>query len=166
MFATAPLAAQGSMGMDKDKMAHGGMGMSDTAMKPVKFMAAAPHMASGSYQMMMVDGKHMLKISDDFTSSGSPDAYVYLAMDGKVDESAMELGRLSTMNGGASFNVRDDKKAMRYNTVVIYSKAHKLPIATAPLTMHDGMMKHDGMMMNHDTGMKKAGAMDGGGTPH
>ncbi|MGH7594229.1 MAG: DM13 domain-containing protein, partial [Gemmatimonadales bacterium] len=135
LLTVAPLAAQDQMGteMDKKKMDHGAMAMGDPAMTAVKFTAMAPHRASGSYQMTTVDGKHWIRISDDFTSSGSPDAFVYLAKDGRVDGSSLELGRLAAASGGGSFVIRDAKKAGQYNTVVIYSKAHKLPVAVAPL---------------------------------
>ena len=147
LLAAVPLAAQGSMGagmaMDKDKMDHGAMGMKEPA-------ALSVH-----------DGKLMLMISHDFTMRGSPDAIVYLAKDGKVDGTAMELGRLRVTGGDGSFTIRDQKRAMGYNTVVLYSKSQKLAVATAPLAP---MAPHDGAMMGHDTGMmKQPSAMGGGG---
>ena len=108
------------------------------------------------------DGKLRVMISHEFTAKGTPDAVVFLAKDGKVDGTAMELGRLRMTAGDGSYAVRDEKRAMGYNTVVLYSKSQKSSLATATLAP---MMDPKGAMMNHDTGMKKSGAMGGGGTP-
>lgn len=152
------------MGMEKGKMDHDKMMMKDRTMPTVAFTAVAPHTASGTYQIVVKDGKHWLKVSDDFTSGGSPDAFVYLAKDGKVDNSAVELGQLAATSGGGSFEIKDPKKLAWYNTVVIFSKAHNLPVATAPIHQmmkHDRMMAHDsGMMMKkHDEMMKRDSGM-------
>jgi hypothetical protein len=177
LLLAAPLAAQGGMGMAKDKtdkmdhgamgkMDHGQMTMKDHAMPAVAFTGVAPHTASGSYQIVVKDNEHFLKVGDDFRSTGAPDAFVYLAKDGKVDGSALELGQLASPNGGGAFPIPDMKRAAWYNTVVIWSKAHGAAVATAPLhggmdhgqmmEHHDGMMQqhHQGMMMDHDSMMK------------
>lgn len=155
LLLSAPLAAQAGEGMGMGKSDK--MTMKNHAMPAVPFAAMAPHTAAGSYQVVVENDKHSIKLSDDFSVGGAPDAFVYLAKDGKVDASALELGQLTSMSGSSSFTIPDEKKAMEYNTVVIWSKAHGAAIATAPLHQmmrHDRMMKHDSGMMSHDTGMK------------
>lgn len=158
LLCAAPLAAQAGSGMGMSKSAKmDKMKMMDHAMPAVSFTGVAPHTASGTYQVVVKGDQHWIKVADDFKSTNAPDGFVYLAKDGKVDGSAMELGELKGGQGGGSFEISDPKKAMGYNTVVIWSKAHNAAVATAPLHQmmrHDKMMKHDSAMMSHDTGMK------------
>ncbi|MGB7212021.1 MAG: DM13 domain-containing protein [Gemmatimonadales bacterium] len=156
LLLAAPLAAQagGGMGMDSGKMDHSKMMMKDHAMPAVAFEGVAPHTAAGTFTMSVKDGKHLLEISKDFTSTGSPDGFVYLTKDGKVDDTALELGELPGGQGGGTFTVPASAKVWEYNTVVVWSKAHHAVVGKAPL--HGmGMMKHGDGMMKHDTGMMK-----------
>ena len=159
LLLSAPLAAQAGAGMGKGqgKMDHDKMMMKDHVMPAVWFKGVAPHTASGSFTMSVKDGKHTLEVSKDFKSTNSPDGFVYLTKDGKVDASALELGELPGGQGGGTFAIPADAKVWEYNTVVVWSKAHNAAVAVAPLhgkMDHDSMMKAHGKMMDHDSMME------------
>lgn len=112
LFAASPLAAQ--------RMS-----------RPVFFTAYAPHSVAGSYQVVTQEGRHWLRLSDDFETRGAPDAFIYLTAGGVVGSTALEVAQIKDIGGG-TFLIPDGSSLSRYDTVIIWSIAHGTAIARAP----------------------------------
>ena len=133
-----------AMGMKKDAM-----GMKHDAMAMVKgtFAGADGHQTSGSYEIVEVDGKHVLKTSADLSvDPGAPDVYVVLSNGPKVGKkNAVWLGKMTSHMGVQAFTIPAGAKLDGKNTVVLWCKKYSATIGVAdfdPSTlMHDAMKK-------------------------
>ena len=152
-FAAAlPIAAgaQADAGMKKDAMdmKHDAMTM---ALAKGTFEGADGHPTTGSYEVVAIDGKHVLKTSADLSvDPRAPDVYVVLSNGPKVGkEKAVWLGKLTSHMGAQTFAIPADVKLDGTNTVVLWCKKYGVTIGVAEFDptalMHDRMGK-DAMM--------------------
>ncbi|MGB7212022.1 MAG: DM13 domain-containing protein [Gemmatimonadales bacterium] len=99
--------------------------------RPVFFTAYAPNSVSGSYQMVTHGARHWIRLSDDFETRGAPDAFIYLAVRGVVDSTALQVAEIKDIGGG-TFPIPDGTDLRMYDTMIIWSNAHGEAIARAP----------------------------------
>lgn len=146
-------SAQADTGMKKDAgaMKDGAMGMKHDAMAMAMakgtFEGADGHLTSGSYEVVAIDGKHVLKTSADLSvDPRAPDVYVVLSNGPKVGkEKAVWLGKLTSHMGAQTFAIPADVKLEGTNTVVLWCKKYGATIGVAAFDptalMHDRMDK-------------------------
>ncbi len=142
-----PALASAQQPETKDKMKKDGMMHEETAMALAKgmFAGADNHVASGSYQIVMVDGKPVFQTSADLSvDPGAPDVYVVLSPGPKVGKKdGIWLGKLASHTGAQSFAIPADAKLDGLTTVVLWCKKYSVPIGTAafdPSGLKHGMM--------------------------
>ena len=139
--------AMGKDAMGKDAMGKGAMG--SMALAKGEFSGADGHKSSGSYQILTVDGKHVLRTSEDLSvDAGAPDVYVVLANGPKVDKNnAVWLGKMESHSGVQTFAIPKDAKLEGMTTVVLWCKKYKATIGVAPFDpsglTHGAMDKTD-----------------------
>ena len=87
---------------DQDKMKDKAMMHDEMAMALAKgtFVGADKHLASGSYEIVSVDGNHVLRTSADLSvDPGAPDVYVVLSSSATVGKKdGVWLGKLGSQN--------------------------------------------------------------------
>ncbi len=159
-LATAPLAAQqtdtmpkdkdammkdkDAMAKDKDAMAKDGMMKQEGAMAMAPhgtFAGAEGHRAKGSYEVATTGGKTQLKLGRDFSVEKGPDVHVVLSPGAKVPATgALYLGKLSRFDGAQTFDVPAGTNLGSFTHVVLWCKKYSVAMGTAPLAAGDAMM--------------------------
>lgn len=109
------------------------------------FAGADNHVASGSYEIVMVDGKAVFQTSADLSvDPGAPDVYVVLSAGPKVGKKdGVWLGKLTSHTGAQSFMIPADATLDGLTHVVLWCKKYRVPIGTAafdPAGVKHGMM--------------------------
>ncbi len=155
-----PLAAQADSAkamahdaMSHDAMSHDSMGydaMGHDAMAMSKglhghFSAVGNHKASGGFEVIPENGKHVLRLTPDFSLAKAPDPYVVLSRTASVDQQSLYLGRVKSFSGVATFAIPAGTDLASFSHVVIWCKKFNVALADAPLASGEGMMQHDEM---------------------
>jgi hypothetical protein len=124
------VAAQQPADRMKDKPMAGEMAM---PLAKGTFAGADKHLAAGSYEIITVDGKYVLRTSADFSADpGAPDIYVVLAPTPKVGKKdGVWLGKLASHTGAQSFTIPVDAKLDGLNLVVLWCKKYGVAVGTA-----------------------------------
>jgi hypothetical protein len=145
LFLAAPLAAQStmahdSMAMKSDSM-HGMM-MEHAIMQPHGMFAGAhDHTVSGSFSVAEKNGKQVLSLGEDFALDGAPDPYVVLsANDMGSGAGTLNLGRLKSKQGPATFTLPAGTDLAKYSRVLIWCKKYNVTLGQAELAAPDKMM--------------------------
>jgi hypothetical protein len=135
-------AAMGDkMGGDKmmDHDSTGGMAMHDGPM----FMGASGEQAAGDYEVVDVDGRHQLELSDEFAVADGRDLYLVLANGDAADDGSLSLGKLKQRNGAQVYDLPKGKDLSGYTTLLVWSKKDKRAVATAEWRSEGGgSMEH------------------------
>jgi len=145
-LAVAPLAAQqtDAMGKDKDAMAKDGMMKDHDAMAMAPhgtFAGAEGHKAKGSYEIATAGGKTQLRLGRDFSVEKGPDVYVVLSPGAKVPtQGALFLGKLTRFDGAQTFDLPAGTDLGAFTHVVLWCKKYSVPMGTAALTAGGAMM--------------------------
>lgn len=155
LFLTQPLAAQAdsAKAMAHDAMSHDAMGqdaMGRSAMAMSKglagsFTAVGKEQVSGGFQVATENGKHVLRLTPDFSLGKAPDPYVVLSRTASVDQQSLYLGRVKSFSGVATFAIPAGTDLASFSHVVIWCKQFNVALADAPLASGEGMMQHDEM---------------------
>ena len=146
MAATAALCAQDTAGMKAgamsgDKMDYGVM-MPDAAMAPHgMFSGANRHSVSGGYHIVTEGDRPSLGLDEDFVLDGTPDPYIVLSADlmgsGK---GTVNLRRLRTNKGSATFLIPAGTDVSTFHTVVVWCKQYDVTPGHAALAASGRMM--------------------------
>lgn len=151
---TTARAQQSDQDKMKDKMKDKAMMHDEMAMALAKgtFAGADKHLASGSYEIVTVDGKQVLQTSADLSvDPGAPDVYVVLSSSAKVGKNdGVWLGKLGRHTGAQSFAIPTGAKLDGLTQVVLWCKRYSATIGTAsfdPSGVARAMM--DQMRSNH-----------------
>ncbi len=120
---------------DQDKMKDKAMMHDEMAMALAKgtFVGADKHLASGSYEIVSVDGNHVLRTSADLSvDPGAPDVYVVLSSSATVGKKdGVWLGKLGSHTGAQSFAIPAGAKLDGLTQVVLWCKRYSATIGTA-----------------------------------
>ena len=140
------VAAQADTGMKKDGMA--------MAKAKGTFAGADGHKASGSYEIVDMNGQHVLQTSADLSvDPNAPDVYVVLSNSPKVGRNnAVWLGKMTSHMGVQTFTIPKDAKLDGMTTVVLWCKKYSATIGVAEFNpsglmadaMKPGAMKPQG----------------------
>lgn len=117
--------AMGDKMMDHDST--GGRAMHDELM----FMGASGEKAAGDYEVVDVDGRHQLELSDEFAVADGRDLYLVLANGDAADDGSLFLGELKQRNGAQVYDLPKGKDLSGYTTLLVWSKKDKRAVATA-----------------------------------
>jgi pentapeptide MXKDX repeat protein len=146
--AGTPLFAQDTSGMKAgamsgDTMDHGMM-MKDDGMAPHgKFSGANRHSVSGGYHIVTEGNRRSLVLDDDFVLDGAPDPYIVLSADLMgTGKGTVNLGRLRTDKGRATFVIPADTDLSTFHTVVVWCKRYNVTLGHAELAAGDQMMQN------------------------
>jgi hypothetical protein len=116
------------------------------------FTGANKHTVTGSYQLVAVNGGHLVKLGADFNLDGAPDPYVVLSPSDRGDAAgAINLGRLQKPKGAQSYAIPAGTDLGTFSHVLIYCKKYNATLGDSPLTVGD--MSHADGMMHHDSTM-------------
>jgi hypothetical protein len=147
--AVQPLAAQNgdTAGMKPDQMKH------DTMMKDDKmmghemmgshgpFVGKNGHETSGSYEIVMADGKQWVKLGQDFSLDKAPDPYVVISPSDKGgDKQALNLGVLRSLKGTQAYEIPAGTDLGRFKNVIIYCKKYNATLGISTLVAPGAMM--------------------------
>ncbi len=139
--AIAPLGAQQTDAMTKDKDAM--MKDKDAVMMAPHgtFAGAEGHRAKGSYEIATAAGQTQLRLGSDFSVEKGPDVYVVLSPAAKVPaKGALFLGKLTRFDGAQSFDVPAGTDLGAFTHVVLWCKKYSVAMGTAPLAAGNAMI--------------------------
>jgi hypothetical protein len=144
--ASTPLLAQDTTGMRAGAMSGDtmdrGMMMKDDGMAPHgTFSGANRHTVSGAYHIVTEGNRRSLVLDDDFVLDGAPDPYIVLSADRMGSgKGTVNLGRLRTNKGRATFLIPAGTDLSTFHTVVVWCKKYDVTLGHAELTAGDPMM--------------------------
>lgn len=127
--------------MDDDKMMHDDKTMHDggAAMEADRMFAGTGEgKAAGDYEIVEVDGKRKLRLTQDFAVPEAGDLYLVLATGDVPGDGALYLGKLGQPAGGQTFDLPKDKDLSGYTRLLVWSKKEKRAVAGAPWHPEDG----------------------------
>lgn len=138
---TLPATAQDTAMAKKDAMDHSMM-MEHSMMAPHGMFAGAnKHTVGGGYSIEEKDGKHVLMLAADFSLDGAPDPYIVLSgNDMGSGAGTLNLGRLKTTKGPATFPLPAGTDLTKYSHVVVWCKKYNVTLGQAELAAGDKMM--------------------------
>ncbi|MGH7702190.1 MAG: DM13 domain-containing protein [Gemmatimonadales bacterium] len=155
----SPLAAQADdkEAMKKDGMKHEEMAKDDKMAKDAMgphggFAGAGDHKAGGSFEIVTVEGKQQVKLSDDFWVDKVPDAYLVLASADQPDGKSVYIAKLKHLKGSQAYDLPKGTDPSGFTRVLLWCKKFSVLIGSADLP-HGDMMKKDEMKhddMKHD----------------
>lgn len=121
--------------MDDDKMMHdGGEAMEADRM----FAGTGEGKAAGDYEIVEVDGKRKLRLTQDFAVPAARDLYLVLTTGDEPGVGALYLGKLARSAGGQTFDLPKGKDLSGYTRLLVWSKKEKRAVAGAPWHPEDG----------------------------
>lgn len=131
------------MSHDSAMMDHGQMmGQDKMAGDNMMFMGAGDQKASGDYQLIEANGKHQLKLTDNFVVAPAPDLHLVLATGSAPGKDALDLGKVSRTPAGQTFDLPKGKDLSKYTTLLVWSKKEKRVVASADWHAPAGKMEH------------------------
>ena len=90
------------------------------------------HQASGTAQLVEVDGKTYVRFEEDFTVTNGPDLFVHFGNNGTYDADA-NLGRLKGNIGSQNYEVPADINPSQFSEVWVWCRAFSVPFGSAEL---------------------------------
>lgn len=97
------------------------------------FSGSGPYQVTGEVSIVTVDGKKLLKFSDNFSSSAGPDLQVYLSKNDSANGLGefISLNALKNLQGAQVYSVPDDVD--NYASVIIWCRGFNVAFGSADL---------------------------------
>lgn len=96
------------------------------------------HYAKGTAQIVELDGKFYVQLTEDFTSGPLPDGHVYISKDVDINEekdfnfdTQIDLGKLKKSNGAGYYEIPSSISIEDINSVTIWCKRFGAYIGSA-----------------------------------
>ena len=96
------------------------------------FTGLAGHSGRGTAKLLSVDGKHYIRLEDDFRVTNGPDLFAYFGRNGRYAPEA-RLAALKGNEGSQNYEVPAGIDPARYSEVWVWCRAFSVPFARAEL---------------------------------
>ena len=97
-----------------------------------EFAGLAGHSGRGTAKLLFANGKHYIRLEDNFRVTNGPDLFVYFGKNGSYVSEA-RIAALKGNEGGQNYEVPSDIDPSQFSEVWIWCRAFSIPFAKTEL---------------------------------
>jgi len=108
--------------------------MIDSIIYQGTFRSVAGHDAGGGYEVVLRDGRYVVRMTESFASEKVPDGHVYLSNHAEsLGRDAYHVNRLIRRNGEQEYLLPEDIDPTAFKFLLVWCVRFKVGVAAGPL---------------------------------